>query len=170
MKLRPTTLVLLAVNSTALAATAWMLMAPNSPQWLPRQKPTAITTPRPPAPLPELAQSARATTWNQPIFSVDRQPDPQRQGQRTSVLANLALSGVVLDGQSRWAYLHEGHKPARKVALGTTLDNGWTLTELTALTATFTRAGQTHTLSMPLLRLPPPSKAPAITLPRIETP
>jgi len=170
MKLRSSNLLPMAVNLGALLATAWLLLAPNPPQWLPAHKPAPAATRRPPAPLAELAQPVRAATWAQPIFSVDRQPDPQKQGQHTPALANLTLTGVVLDGQSRWAYLREGSKPASKVALGTTLDSGWTLTQLTALTATFTRAGQDHTLSMPLLRLPPPSKAPAITLPRIETP
>ncbi|UTL83195.1 DUF2531 family protein [Pseudomonas putida] len=168
--MRAANLVLLAANVSALAVVAWMLVAPNPPQWLPAQKPSATPAHQPPAPLAELAQPVRAATWAHPIFSVDRQPDPQQQGQHSPALANLTLTGVVLDGQSRWAYLREGRKPASKVALGSTLASGWTLTRLTALSATFTRAGQQHTLSMPLLRLPPPSKASAITLPRIETP
>jgi len=170
MKLRRSTLVLLTINLGALLASAWLLLAPNPPQWLPADPPGPLPARLPPAALAELAQPVRATTWAQPIFSVDRQPDPHKPGQHSAALANLTLTGVVLDGQARWAFLREGNKPASKVALGTTLASGWALTQLTPLTATFTRAGQNQTLSMPVLRLPPPSKASAITLPRIETP
>ncbi|MDR6711378.1 general secretion pathway protein N [Pseudomonas hunanensis] len=169
MKLRRSSL-LLAAHVGALAASAWLLGAANSPEWLPAHPPAQTVNAAPPAPLPALDEAARSLTWTQPIFSPQRQPDPHPPGQQTPALAHLSLTGVVLDGSSRWAYLREGSTPASKVALGTTLDSGWTLSELTALSATFTRAGQRHTLSMPLLRLPPPSKASAITLPRIETP
>ncbi|CAM3591241.1 General secretion pathway protein GspN, putative [Pseudomonas reidholzensis] len=170
MKLRSTTLMLLAANVGAMGAVAWMLGVPAVPQWLPAAPPAQAPTAASPPPLPALAKATLAATWAHPIFSAERQPDPAIHGPHTATLANLSLTGVVLDGHARWAYLRDGRTPPRKVALGSTLDSGWTLTQLTALTATFTRAGQDHTLSMPLLRLPPPSKASAITLPRIETP
>ena len=57
-----------------------------------------------------------------------------------------------------------------KLAVGSTLDNGWTLESVTPQNATFSHQGQTRELRLPLLRLPPPSKVPPITLPNVPTP
>ena len=170
MRLRTSSLALLAVNGSALLAIAWVISAPVEPEWLAPRPAAHAPVMAPAAPLPALAEPLRAATWTQPIFSCDRHPDPQGSTAAARPLARFTLTGVMLDGTSRWAYLREGNHRPIKVALGKALDSGWTLSRLDAQAATFTRQGQTHTLSMPLLRLPPPSTAPVITLARTPTP
>ncbi|CAG8863355.1 hypothetical protein PS627_00293 [Pseudomonas fluorescens] len=170
MRLRTSSLALLAVNASALLAIGWVISAPAEPHWLAPKRAAQATATPPPAPPPELAHALRAATWTRPIFSPDRQPDPQGASAAAQPLSRFSLTGVVLDSTSQWAYLREGsHRPI-KVALGAVLTSGWTLSHLDAQSATFIRDGQTHTLSMPLLRLPPPSKTPVLTLPRTTTP
>lgn len=170
MRLRTSSLALLAVNASVLLAIAWVVCTPLEPQWLAPRPAAHAPGMAPPAPLPALAEPLRAATWTQPIFSPDRHPDPHGTTAAAQPLARFTLTGVVLDGTSQWAYLREGSHRAIKVALGTALGSGWTLSRLDAQSATFTRQGQTHTLSMPMLRLPPPSTAPVITLSRTPTP
>lgn len=170
MRLRTSSLALLAVNASALLAIAWVIGAPNEAQWLAPRPVAHAPDVAPPAPPPALAEPLRAATWTQPIFSPDRHPDPQGSTAAAQPLSRFTLTGVVLDGTSQWAYLREGNHRAIKVALGTALSSGWTLSRLDVQAATFTRQGQTYTLSMPLLRLPPPSTAPVITLSRTPTP
>lgn len=170
MKIRFSTSVLLLVNTALLAVLAWVIYAPAKPEWLPvehsRHSPDLTSA----GSLPPLPVTQRAVTWTQPIFSRDRQPDAAQQMADAKPLTQLTLTGVVLDRNTQWAYLREQGKPGLKLSLGATLDNGWTLSELTSTTATFTRHGQTHTLSLPMARLPHPSKASVITLPRIQKP
>jgi general secretion pathway protein N len=66
--------------------------------------------------------------------------------------------------------LRLANKRPLKLALGSALDNGWTLTALSPQQATFMYQGQTRQLSLPVLRLPPPSTAPLITLPNVPRP
>lgn len=170
MKLRTSSLALLIVNASALLAIAWLFSSPAEPEWLAPQPAAHAAAASPPAPLPELAQARRAATWTQPLFSPDRQPDPQGASAAAHALSQLVLTGVVLDGTAQWAYLRDGNHRPLKVALGAELTSGWTLSHLDAQTATFIRQGQTHTLRLPRLRLPPPSHAPAPTLTRTTTP
>lgn len=170
MKLRPSTLALLIVNASALSAIAWTLAAPAEPQWL-APEPTAQAYDRaPPAPLPALSDALRAMTWTHPVFSPDRQPDPRSSTVTAQPLSGLTLTGVLLDRAVQWAYLRDARQRAIKLAVGTALDSGWILSQLDARSATFTREGQSHTLNMPVPRLPPPSNAPLLTLPRTQTP
>jgi general secretion pathway protein N len=85
-------------------------------------------------------------------------------------MEGVVLTGVVIDGQAQWALLRLTDKRSLKLAVGKTLDNGWTLTALSPLQATFKYQGQTRQLSLPVLRLPPPSTAPLITLPNVPRP
>ena len=170
MNIRSSTLTLLLINTALLAALAWIVSAPAEPEWLPAETSARAPERVSAGSLPTLPDARRSATWMKPIFSRDRQPDAVQQIADTKPLTHLTLTGVVLDGESKWAYLREQGNPGFKLALGTTLDNGWTLSELTGNTATFIRHGQTQTLSLPMARLPQPSKASAITLPRIQTP
>jgi general secretion pathway protein N len=77
---------------------------------------------------------------------------------------------VIVDGSSRWVLLQLPQKRRLKLAVGSTLDNGWTLDSVTPQSATFSHQGQTRELRLPLLRLPPPSQVPPITLPHVPTP
>ena len=61
-------------------------------------------------------------------------------------------------------------KRSLKLAVGKALDNGWTLTALSPLQATFMYQGQTRQLSLPVLRLAPPSTAPLSSLPNVPRP
>lgn len=170
MKIRMSTSVLLLVNAALLAVLAWVIYAPAKLEWLPVEPSAHSPDLASAGSLPPLPLTQRAATWTQPIFSRDRQPDAVKQMVDAKPLTQLTLTGVVLDRNTQWAYLREQGKPGLKLAVGTTLDNGWTLSELTSTTATFTRHGQTHTLSLPMARLPHPSKASVITLPRTQKP
>ncbi|MFF7062646.1 hypothetical protein [Pseudomonas sp. NPDC008258] len=170
MKAQTLRLALLTANVTLLAGAAWLFASPAQPHWLEPQARASNAAAKPPVHLVEPAKAQLAAVWQHPLFSPGRQPDAHGPLAQAAALAGMTLSGVLLDGDRRFAYLREGRKPATKVALGSTLASGWTLSQLGATRATFTRAGQSHTLSMPLLRLPPPSTAPAITLPPATTP
>lgn len=170
MKLTTVSTALLAINIAALTAFAWITCSPIAAHWL-----TPTGAPRtaelaPPAALPELPQAQRAAAWTHPLFSPDRQPDPQRAEAKVPALSKLVLAGVMMGNGVHFIYLREAGKPVNKVALGQTLDNGWTLTHLDATSAIFARDGKAHTLNLPRLRLAPPSKAPALILPRTTTP
>lgn len=170
MKAQTLRLALLTANVTLLAGAAWLFATPAQPHWLEPHARASIVSAKPPVRLVEPVKAQLAAVWQHPLFSPGRQPDVHGPRAQAPALAGMTLSGVLLDGESRFAYLREGRQRATKVALGSTLASGWTLSQLGATSATFTRAGQSHTLSMPLLRLPPPSNAPAITLPRTTTP
>ena len=170
MKVRSSTLMLCLTNATLLTVLVWMAYAPVQVHWLSADTPPPTTAHEPVESHAILAQAQRSMTWTQPIFSPDRQPDPDREVVTANPLSNLTLTGIVQDGESQWVYLSEPGQPAARLAKGDTLDNGWTLDHLNAHTATFIRQGQTQTLSLPLLRLPPPSEAPTLTLPRTTTP
>lgn len=170
MKLNTSGQALLAVNFAALAALAWVALRPIDPHWLPPADVPRSADLAPDAALPELPQARLAKTWIQPLFSPDRQPDPQRHETHVPALSNLALAGVMMGNGVHFIYLREAGKPISKLTLGQTLDNGWTLARLDATSATFTRDGKAYTLNLPRLRLAPPSKPPVLTLPRTTTP
>lgn len=170
MKVQTLRLAMLTANVTLLAGAAWLFATPAQPHWLAPQARVSNAAAKPPARLVEPASEQLAAVWQHPLFSPGRQADAHGPLGQAPALAGMTLSGVLLDGERRFAYLREGRQPATKVALGSTLASGWTLSQLDATRATFTRAGQSHTLSMPLLRLPPPSTAPAITLAPTTTP
>lgn len=170
MKQRRFTLVLLVANLALLVAIVWTLGAPIVPQWLAADPAPDPKAPAPPTPSPRLSQALLAETWAHPLFAPARQPDPSLPGEQVPALAGLILSGVVLSTDAKLAYLRDGNEPAHKVELGATLGSGWTLSHLTATTATFTRNAQTYTLSLPLPRLPAPPKASVITPSRTPSP
>ena len=120
--------------------------------------------------LPAMPLEQLASSWQHPIFSPDRQPDLASAPQASSQFTGVLLTGVILDGQAQWALLRLADKRSVKLKVGDALDNGWTLSHLDPLQATFTHQGQSRLLSLPVLRLPPPSKAPALTLPHVSAP
>ncbi|PYB81004.1 general secretion pathway protein GspN [Pseudomonas sp. LB-090624] len=170
MKAQTLRLTLLTANVMVLASAAWVFMTPAQPHWLEAHARASAAPSPPPVRPAEPAKAQLAAVWLHPLFSPGRQPDAHGSQAQAPALAGMTLSGVLLDGERRFAYVRDGSRPATKVALGDTLASGWTLSQLGATHATFTRAGQTHTLNMPLLRLPAPSTAPALTLPRTTTP
>lgn len=138
--------------------------------WLPAEAPRALPAGSKPEPLPTLSSHDLALSWQQSIFSPDRHPDLATGKAQATSLQGVVLSGVIINGDARWALLRMGDKHDIKLAVGKALDSGWTLSAVEPLQATFTHQGQTRQLSLPVLRLPPPSKAPAITLPNVTTP
>lgn len=178
LSLRPLTAALLALASMLVACLAW-LAAGGGPAlaWLAEpetgQRAAQSTGPAAPQP-PSLTEDQLQAAWQRPLFSPDRSPDAVAHGPAATRLEGLTLSGVVLDGAGadapRWALLRRQDQRALKLRLGDTLDNGWTLSQLTPRVATFTRQGQSQTLSLPVLRLPPPSSSPSPTLPSLSAP
>ncbi|WNW13326.1 hypothetical protein RRX38_19895 [Pseudomonas sp. DTU_2021_1001937_2_SI_NGA_ILE_001] len=171
MRLDNLTLALLAATAL-LSATAISLAmgAGQTVNWLPPGEVHAAAPASKPKALPPLSSQALALTWQQSMFSPDRKPDPVADKHQASSLDGISLSGVIIDGQSQWVLLRMPDQRNVKLAVGSSLDNGWTLTAASARQATFTHEGQTRELRLPLLRLPPPSKARPITLPDVRTP
>ena len=146
----------------ALLATLMALLLTGSgsdPEWLPPADapPMSNANTRPLA-MPELAEQRLALIWQQPLFSPTRQGDLAADHAADTGLKGLTLSGVVLDGAAQWALLRQGPRSI-KLKVGASLDNGWQLQALNPRQATFVHQGQTHQLSIPLLRLPPPAAA-----------
>ncbi|GAB7532529.1 general secretion pathway protein GspN [Pseudomonas sp. 3A(2025)] len=171
MRLDTLTLALLA--STALLSAAAVSLALGSGQsvdWLPAGPPREVAPAEALQPTQPLPPQALALTWQQSMFSPDRKPDLATGKAQASSLDGISLSGVIIDGQAQWVLLRMPDKRHLKLAVGSSLDNGWTLTGATPQQATFTHQGQTRELRLPLLRLPPPSKTPLITLPDVPTP
>jgi general secretion pathway protein N len=180
LTLRPLTVALLALASVLVACLAWLAAAGGqSLTWLAEpeagQRAAHSTGPAAPRP-PSLTEDHLQVAWQRPLFSPDRSPDLSPDAARPDAtrFEGLTLSGVVLDGAGadapRWALLRRQDQRALKLRLGDTLDNGWTLSQLTPRVATFTRQGQSQTLSLPVLRLPPPSSSPSPTLPSLSAP
>lgn len=162
----------LAIGAALLAALAAALVmgAGQQPQWLPPSQARALPVPAKPAASATIPAQSLALTWQQSMFSPDRKADTTTAKGGATSLAGIRLSGVVIEGQARWALLRLANDRRISLAVGSQLDNGWTLSALTPQQATFTHQGQSESLSLPVLRLPPPSKAPAITLPHVTTP
>jgi general secretion pathway protein N len=186
LSLRPFTLALLTLAAMLVACLAWLASGGGqSLTWLAEPETgretgrdaghSAAHSAGPAAPRPpSLTEGQLQVAWQRPLFSPDRAPDAAAPGPAATRLEGLTLGGVVLDGTgadaSRWALLHRQDQRALKLRLGETLDNGWTLSQLTPRVATFTRQGQSQTLSLPVLRLPPPSPSPSPTLPSLSAP
>jgi general secretion pathway protein N len=162
----------LMVTAVALAGLLASLLAGagQAVHWLPAEAPRALPASAKPQPLPTLSSHDLALTWQQSMFSPDRHPDLATGKAQATSLQGVVLTGVIINGDARWALLRMGDKHDIKLAVGKNLDNGWTLSAVAPLQATFTHQGQTRQLSLPVLRLPPPSKAPVITLPNVTTP
>lgn len=159
--------------ATALLAAAAVSLSMGAGQdidWLPASAARETTVAAGPAALPALSAQALTLTWQQSMFSPDRKPDLVSGKAQASSLDGISLSGVIVDGSSRWVLLQLPQKRRLKLAVGSTLDNGWTLDSVTPQSATFSHQGQTRELRLPLLRLPPPSNVPPITLPHVPTP
>jgi general secretion pathway protein N len=75
----------------------------------------------------------------------------------------------MIDGELRVALIRRADDPPLKVHQGESLPNGWKLEKLTPMQADFSLHGRIQSLSLKALRLPPPSKAPPISLPREST-
>ena len=161
----------LLISTALLTATALSLLmgAGQTVDWLPAGTPRQSAPVKPPQALRPLPSQALALTWQQSMFSPQRRPD-LITGKGQGSLDGIRLTGVIITGQAQWVLLRMPDKHTLKLAVGSTLDNGWTLTGATPQHATFSHQGQTRELRLPLLRLPPPSKAPLITLPDVPTP
>lgn len=145
--------------------------AGHSPDWLPATMPRQADASRQAPSVPVAPLSSLANTWHTPLFSTDRTPDVSLQKtQQVSSLKGLVLSGVILTRDVQVAFIRQNNGPALKVRQGERLPNGWTLQTLTPLQATFTLDGRSETLSLPVLKLPPPSTEPPISLPRESAP
>ena len=170
MKFNRLTLTLLATTALLTATAISLLMgAGQTVDWLPAGAPREAAPAKPPQALKALSSQALELTWQQSMFSPQRKAD-RVAGKGQASLGEIRLSGVIITGPAQWVLLRMPDQHTLKLAVGSTLDNGWTLTGATPQHATFSHQGQTRELRLPLLRLPPPSKAPLITLPDVPTP
>ena len=170
MKFNRLTLTLLATTALLTATAISLLMgAGQTVDWLPAGAPREAAPAKPPQVLKALSSQALELTWQQSMFSPQRTPD-LITGKDQGSLDGIRLTGVIITGQAQWVLLRMPDKHTLKLAVGSTLDNGWTLIGARPQHATFSLQGQTRELRLPLLRLPPPSKAPLITLPDVPTP
>lgn len=110
-----------------------------------------------------------AISWQTPLFSTDRSPDPST-AHIVSNLTGVTLTGVLINVDLRIAMLKRADGSTLDVHQGQTLPNGWTLQTLTPTHATFSSQGRTQRLSLHALRLPPPSLTPPISLSHESTP
>lgn len=132
----------------------------HSVDWLGTPAPQQSATAKQAPILPTAELSSLSNTWQTPLFSTNRSPDvPLRKLHQVSSLADLTLTGVILNGEKQVAFIRQKNGPALKVHRGERLPSGWTLYRLSPLQASFTLDGRTESLSLPVLRLPPPSIA-----------
>lgn len=170
-----------------LSRSAWMLLtvaavlgvflstllftdAGKTVEWLPADAPRDLLKVAPLRAMPMQSTQALAVSWKKSIFSQDRQPDIVSAKEEAAALQGVVLTGVIINGPAQWALLRLANHRRLKLAVGSALDSGWTLSALSPSQATFTYQGQTRQLSLAVLRLPPPSTAPVITLPNVPRP
>ncbi|WGT36158.1 general secretion pathway protein GspN [Pseudomonas atacamensis] len=164
-------LLLLTIAATLGAVFVVLLLgAGRAEHWLPADQPRHLPASAAPKPPPTLTAQDLSLSWQQSIFSPERKPDLVSNKGEAAALQGVVLTGVVMDGETQWALLRLANKSTFKLAIGKSLDNGWTLTALSPLQATFMYQGQIRQLSLPVLRLPPPSTASLITLPNVPRP
>lgn len=172
MKINRTTVVLVALNGVLICALAWAWLCDESGvQWVQTDAPAPVSIK--PAPLPRLVEvplSEREVAWQHPLFSPDRQSDLSKAGPGVQQLDGVRLTGVVVDGQTSWALLRLANQRNLKLKQGESLDGGWVLAQVHPGSATFQRQGQTHTLELPVPRLPAPGAVPLMTLPYVTAP
>lgn len=143
----------------------------HSADWLDARAPRQNTAAQQPPNVPAAELASLTNTWQTPLFSTDRTPDVSlRKSTQASSLAGLTLTGVILNGDLQVAFIRQKSGPALKVHRGERLPNGWTLESLTPLQARFTLDGRTELLTLPVLKLPPPSTEPPISLSNESTP
>ncbi|MHC8306330.1 hypothetical protein [Pseudomonas sp. PB3P13] len=164
--------ILLAVAAVLAAFLSALLLTDfgQTVDWLPADAPRDLPTAVAPRAMPMLSTQALAVSWKQSIFSQNRQPDIVTTQGEAAALQGVVLTGVIINRQAQWALLRLANNRRLKLAVGSALDNGWTLSGLIPSQATFTKQGQTRQLSLAVLRLPPPSAAPVITLPNVPRP
>lgn len=173
MKLTPARLGLLAFNAALALAVTQLWAGDNGPiQWLPLGKadldarPVADSVPA----LPVTALADLAIAWKRPLFSPGRQPDAGPVATAAPGLEGLSLSGVIIDGDARWALLRQRDKQSLRLKRGDRLAGDWLLAELDATSVTFTRQGQVRRLSLPFARLPASGDSPLPKLPDVKQP
>nr|WP_314483094.1 hypothetical protein [uncultured Pseudomonas sp.] len=171
MRFNRMSLLLMAICSVLGAVFIVLLLgAGRAEHWLAADQPRHLQAIPTPKPLPTLTTQDLSLSWQQSMFSPERKPDLVSGQGGSAALQGVALTGVVIKGQAQWALLRLADKRSLKLAVGKALDNGWTLTALSPLQATFMYQGQIRQLSLPVLRLAPPSTAPLITLPNVPRP
>lgn len=173
MKPTPARLGLLALNALlALSLARLWTDDTGSLHWLPQGTADTgakeVAEPVPALPVATLADLAVA--WRRPLFSPARQPDPGPAAAAAPGLEGLSLSGVIIDGDARWALLRQRDKRPLRLKRGDRLDGDWLLAELDATSVTFTRQGQVRRLSLPFARLPAPGTSPIPKLSDVQQP
>ena len=139
----------------------------HSPDWLPTPEPRdAAANAAPVRQAPSATLDSLSNTWKTPLFSTDRMPDAavRQAGAQATSLAGLTLTGVIIDGSTRVAFLKQSGGQTLKVRQGDRLPNGWTLEQLGPMQARFGLDGRTEMLRLPAPRLPAPSTTPPLTL------
>lgn len=115
---------------------------------------------------PMASVESLSNTWKTPLFSPDRSPDSalRQADAQASSLTGLTLTGVIINGSVRVAFVKQSGGPMVKVRQGDSLPNGWVLERLDPLQATFSFDGRSQVLRLSAPRLPPPATTPPVTL------
>lgn|GEM_PF-945310 len=172
MRLDRNTWALLVLNGLLAGALAWLWLGGEPElQWAqPDAPPPAPIRSASVPPLTDLSPGVREVAWQHPLFSPDRQADVSKADPDAEQLSGVRLTGVAVDGQTRWALLRLASQRNLKLKQGDALDSGWVLHQVDAGSATFQRQGQAYTLNLPVPRLPAPGAASLMNLPHVTAP
>lgn len=125
-------------------------------QWLPpleaQHSPATVRSPELPNAPP---LDAYANTWQQPLFSPDRQSDQKMAapGQPT-YLTGYVLTGIILTDSLQLALLKDNSGKALSVTRGKALPNGWKLESVTANKAVFVSGDRQQSLPLVIEKAP----------------
>lgn len=137
----------------------------DAPNWLPEHALAVDASERVRVPsAPTASLQSLSNTWKSPLFSPDRSPDQAVNQAASASLSGLTLTGVLIQGDLRIAWLKRNDGPPLTVHQGQSLPNGWRLESLTSAHAYFSFQGLTQRLALIAPRLPPPSTTPPISL------
>jgi general secretion pathway protein N len=140
----------LIVGTLAALLTALALGIGRGVEWLPpleaQHSSATVTSSELPNPPP---LEAYANTWQQPLFSPDRQVDQKvaAPGQPT-FLTGYVLTGIILTDSLQLALLKDTAGKSISVVKGKPLPNGWTLESVQANKATFVSGERRQSLPL----------------------
>lgn len=127
---------------------------PAAIAWLPVQPATQRAATETAPTLEQPALSSFDTAWQTPLFSPDREPDPDTQKVEVNGLSGLTLVGIFSGGGSHIALLHQQNGQTLRLHIGQRLQSGWTLSSIAANSASFGANGETRVITLHRLTLP----------------
>jgi general secretion pathway protein N len=99
--------------------------------------------------------NAYANTWQQPLFSPDRQSDQKMAApDQPTYLTGYVLTGIIMTDSLQLALLKDNAGKAFSVTQGKALPNGWTLASVTANKAIFASGDRQQSLPLIIEKAP----------------